>query len=182
MTIAWAVVSAPEPLRRVTVGVSEDGVLCLSFHGGRRALADAARRTGRTLVEDPQRTAVVTDQLTAYFAGDRTAFDVALDWSLSAGPTRQVLQALYAGVGYGQTTTYGELARTSGAFAGAGADGVLGARAVGTIMGGNPIPVIVACHRVLAADGLGGFGGGLPAKRWLLELEGVLPPTLDFDG
>ncbi|CAN5868394.1 hypothetical protein BH18ACT7_BH18ACT7_23550 [soil metagenome] len=47
-------------------------------------------------------------------------------------------------------------------------------------MGANPIPVIVACHRVLAANGLGGFGGGLPAKRWLLELEGSLPPPRDL--
>jgi methylated-DNA-[protein]-cysteine S-methyltransferase len=48
-------------------------------------------------------------------------------------------------------------------------------------MGANPIPVIVGCHRVLAVDGLSGFGGGLAAKRWLLELEGVLPPTLGFE-
>jgi methylated-DNA-[protein]-cysteine S-methyltransferase len=48
-------------------------------------------------------------------------------------------------------------------------------------MGANPIPVIVPCHRVLAADGLGGFGGGLAVKRFLLELEGALPPTLDFE-
>ncbi|MBA3524314.1 MAG: MGMT family protein [Geodermatophilaceae bacterium] len=99
---------------------------------------------------------------------------------MTSGATRQVLQALHAGVGYGTTTTYGELARASGAFV--GADGVLGARAVGTMMAANPIPLIVACHRVLAADGLGGFGGGLAAKRWLLELEGALPPTLDFSG
>jgi len=177
-TVAWARVPAPPPLRELTVGVTEDGVVCVSFHDGAQALARAARRTGRVLVEDPDRTTPVVEQLRGYLDGSRESFDLPLDWSLTSGATRQVLQTLYGEVGYGRTTTYGELARASGAFA--GADGVLGARAVGTIMGTNPIPVVVACHRVLAADGLGGFGGGLPAKRWLLELEGALPPTLDL--
>jgi O-6-methylguanine DNA methyltransferase len=58
----------------------------------------------------------------------------------------------------------------------------LAARTVGTIMGGNPIPVIVPCHRVVASDGLGGYSGGagVEVKRWLLILEGALPPTLDW--
>lgn len=178
MSIAWSRVPAPPPLRELTVGVTEDGVVCVSFHDGARALARAAQRTGRVLVEDRARTASVVEQLTAYLDGTRQDFDLPLDWSLTSGATRQVLRTLYAEVGYGRTTTYGELAKVSGAFD--GANGVLGARAVGTIMGANPIPVIVACHRVLAADGLGGFGGGLSAKRWLLELEGALPPTLDL--
>ena len=180
MSIAWPRGPAPAPMGALTVGVTEHGLVCLALHDGQRALAAAARRTGRKLVEDPAGTAEVAGQLVAYLAGERTAFDddVPLDWSLSTGSHRQVLQTLYADVGYGQTTTYGELARASGAYD--GADGVVGARAVGQVMGANPIPVIVPCHRVLAADGLGGFGGGLPAKRWLLELEGVLPPTLGF--
>lgn len=178
MTIAWARVPAPAPLVELTVGVTDDGVLCLSFHDGERELARVARRTGRRLVEDPSLTADVVEQLSEYFGGERQHVDVAVDWSLSGGATRQVLRTLHSEVGFGATTTYGELAIRSGAFV--GADGVLGARAVGSIMGANPVPVIVACHRVLAAGGLGGFGGGLPAKRWLLELEGALPPTLDL--
>ena len=54
------------------------------------------------------------------------------------------------------------------------------ARAVGGIMGSNPVPIVVGCHRVLAADGLGGFGGGLRTKEWLLAWEGSLTPTLDL--
>jgi len=180
MTMAWAMVAAPEPIRQLTVAVTDEGVACVAFHRGAEALAAAARRTGRRLVEDANRTDEAVRQLTDYLNGCRRDFDLPLDWSLSPGPQRTVLETLYAGVGYGETTTYGELARRSGAFP--GADGVLGARAVGSIMGANPIPIVVACHRVLAADGLGGFGGGLAAKRWLLELEGSLPPTLDFGG
>ena len=61
-------------------------------------------------------------------------------------------------------------------------DDTVPARAVGKIMGSNPIPVIVPCHRVLASDGLGGYSGGagVEVKRWLLILEGSLPPTLDW--
>ncbi len=178
MTLAWAVVPAPPPLRKLTVGVTDVGVLCLAFHDGAGALTAAARRTGHELVLDPARTDDARQQLAGYLAGERREFTLPLDWSLATGAQLSVLQRLAADVGYGQTTTYGELARSSGAFP--AADGVIGARAVGTIMGANPLPVLVACHRVLAVDGLGGFGGGLPAKRWLLELEGALPPTLDF--
>lgn len=180
--MVWVGVEAPAPLYRLTVGVGELGVLALCFRGGERAAQAAAAAAGHETVGADARTAEVRAQLTDYLAGRRTGFELPLDWSLTSGAQRIVLQALYADVGYGDTTTYGELARTSGAFD--GADGVIGARAVGQVMGGNPIPVIVPCHRVLAADGLGGFnrghGGGLELKRWLLELEGALPPTLDF--
>jgi len=178
MTIAWAVVPAPEPIRQLTVAVTEAGVARVAFDDGADALAATARRTGRRLVVDPAQTDEAAGQLADYLIGRRRVFELPLDWSLSTGSQRTVLETLYDEVGYGQTTTYGDLALRSGAFD--GADGVLGARAVGSIMGANPIPVIVPCHRVLAATGLGGFGGGLPVKRWLLELEGSLPPALDF--
>ncbi len=86
---------------------------------------------------------------------------------------------LAASVGYGETISYGRLASRAGLPA---ASDVPAARAVGSIMGSNPIPVIVPCHRVLAADGLGGYSGGagVEVKRWLLILEGSLPPTLDW--
>ena len=92
-----------------------------------------------------------------------------------------MLGTLLDSVGYGQTVTYGELARRSGL-----PDAGLPARAVGQVMGANPIPVIVPCHRVLASTGMGGYGGsgtgaGLAIKRWLLILEGSLPPTLDWE-
>lgn len=111
-------------------------------------------------------------QLTEYFAGDRTKFDIALDWYGVNGLRLTVLQLL-AEVPFGETVTYGDLAKGSGA-------GVTASQAVGGIMGSNPLPIVVPCHRVLAADGLGGFGGGLRTKEWLLAWEGVMPPALDW--
>jgi methylated-DNA-[protein]-cysteine S-methyltransferase len=118
-------------------------------------------------------------QLAEYFRGQRRAFDVPVDWSATSGAQRRVLEVLTESVRYGETTSYGALARAAGLAA---TDDVVPARAVGKIMGSNPIPVIVPCHRVLASNGLGGYSGGagLEVKRWLLVLEGSLPPTLDW--
>ncbi|KJL32301.1 methylated-DNA--[protein]-cysteine S-methyltransferase [Microbacterium azadirachtae] len=114
-------------------------------------------------------------QLGAYFAGERSGFDLPFDLGPQSDVTNAVLHALYDTVGHGQTVTYGELAERSGT--------TVPARAIGAIMGANPIPIIVPCHRVVASDGLGGYSGGAPGeglltKRWLLEHEGALPTAL----
>jgi len=104
-------------------------------------------------------------QLTDYFAGRRTTFDVPLE-ALGSPFEHRVWNALRA-IPYGTTTTYGELARRLG--------DAKATRAVGSANGANPIPIIIPCHRVVGAKGeLTGFGGGLDRKRWLLEHEGVL--------
>ena len=103
-----------------------------------------------------------------YFAGDATALDnLSIDLELAASEFhRSVYQTLRRMAPPGVTTTYGELA------AAAGRPGA--ARAVGTAMARNPVPIVVPCHRVLAAGGgLGGYGGGLDMKRSLLAIEGV---------
>jgi methylated-DNA-[protein]-cysteine S-methyltransferase len=103
-------------------------------------------------------------QLAEYFAGARRTFSVAL---APAGTSFQlkVWRAL-RDIPYGETLSYGELARRLGSNN--------GARAVGLANGSNPLPVIIPCHRVIGADGaLTGFGGGLPIKRALLQLEGA---------
>jgi methylated-DNA-[protein]-cysteine S-methyltransferase len=114
-------------------------------------------------------------QLREYLAGERRVFDLRLDWSLTRGSQRRVLSTLYTSVGYGETVTYGELAARSDL-----GSAYTAARGVGAIMGSNPLPVVVPCHRVMAADGLGGFGGGRATKEWLLAHEGVLTTALDF--
>jgi methylated-DNA-[protein]-cysteine S-methyltransferase len=116
--------------------------------------------------------ATAREQLGEYFDGDRTEFSVPLDWTGVSGLRLRVLKIL-ADVPFGATTTYGTLAAAAGEPS--------ASQAVGGIMGSNPLPIIVPCHRVLAADGLGGFGGGIRTKEWLLAWEGVLPPALDWD-
>jgi len=119
-------------------------------------------------------------QLGEYFAGQRRSFDLPVDWSGMSASQRQVLPVLLASAGYGETVTYGTLAHRAGL-----ADGgkVPAARVTGQIMGSNPCPIVVPCHRVVAGDGLGGYSGGtgIEIKRWLLIFEGALPPTLDWD-
>jgi methylated-DNA-[protein]-cysteine S-methyltransferase len=103
-------------------------------------------------------------QFGEYLAGERTAFDVPTS---AVGDTfQQRVWTLLKGIPYGETTTYGELARDLG-------DPAL-ARAVGRAVGSNPLSVIVPCHRVVGKDGkLTGYAGGLERKRFLLELEGL---------
>jgi methylated-DNA-[protein]-cysteine S-methyltransferase len=119
-------------------------------------------------------------QLGEYFAGQRRSFDLPVDWSGMSASQRQVLPVLLASAGYGETVTYGDLSRRAGV-----ADGghLPAARVTGQIMGSNPCPIVVPCHRVVASDGLGGYSGGagIEIKRWLLIFEGALPPTLDWD-
>ena len=114
-------------------------------------------------------------QLTAYFDGTLRRFDVPIDLGEQTAATRAVLTALHETVGQGETITYGGLAARSGTE--------VPARGIGSIMGANPVPLIVPCHRVVAGDGLGGYSGGdegrgLETKRWLLEHEGALPASL----
>ena len=106
--------------------------------------------------------AAVTEQLNEYFAARRTVFDIPL--TLEGAPfEREVWHALEE-IPYGETVSYGEIARRVSQPS--------AARAVGLANGRNPIAVIVPCHRVIGADGtLTGYGGGLERKRLLLELE-----------
>jgi methylated-DNA-[protein]-cysteine S-methyltransferase len=114
-------------------------------------------------------------QLDAYFAGRLTRFDIPIDLGAQTVATRAVLTSLHQTVGHGETLTYGGLAARSRTD--------VPARGIGSIMGANPVPLIVPCHRVVAGDGLGGYSGGAPGrgletKRWLLEHEGALPASL----
>jgi methylated-DNA-[protein]-cysteine S-methyltransferase len=106
----------------------------------------------------------VQRQLRAYFAGQRQAFDVPLA-PVGTMWQRRVWSEL-ARISYGQTISYAELARR--------ADNPSAVRAAGAANGRNPISIVIPCHRVIGADGrLTGYSGGLEAKRWLLNLEGI---------
>src|SRR5262245_23230720 len=110
-------------------------------------------------------------QLAEYLDSRRTEFELELDWAGVGADHRHLLEALCEVAPFGATVTYGELGRRAG---------IDDPRDVGALMGRNPLPLVVPCHRVVASDGLGGYGGGLELKRRLLELEGVLPPRLDL--
>jgi methylated-DNA-[protein]-cysteine S-methyltransferase len=170
-TLDWATIEAP--VGPVSVGCSAAGVARVRFGPppGREDRCPPGAAGGLL--------AVARDQLSEYFGRTRRSFDLPLDWGTASRARREVLCLLAETVRYGQTITYGSLARRL-----ARRDGrpEISARAIGSIMGSNPIPVIVPCHRVVAADGLGGFSGGSGTglKRWLLTLEGSLPAMLDF--
>jgi methylated-DNA-[protein]-cysteine S-methyltransferase len=115
-----------------------------------------------TLRRDDASLATARAQLAAYFAGERTEFDLPLAPE-GTSFQRKVWRAL-CDISYGETISYGELARRIGQ--------PTAARAVGLANGSNPLPIVVPCHRVIGADGsLTGFGGGIERKRWLLEHE-----------
>lgn len=129
-------------------------------------LVDLSDRVSPRVLEAPAELDEVRRELDLYFAGRLDHFDLPLDWRLSSGFRQRVLRAINR-IPYGQTRSYTEMARKAG--------NERAVRAAGTACGSNPIPLVVPCHRVLRTGGaLGGYGGGLPMKQALLELEGVL--------
>lgn len=111
------------------------------------------------------------DQLDRYFAGDLRRFDLELD--ARGTPFQREVWAELQRIPFGRTASYGELGRRLGR--------PRASRAVGAANGANPLPIVVPCHRVVAASGIGGFSGGLERKLALLRLEGVLLPTASSD-
>jgi methylated-DNA-[protein]-cysteine S-methyltransferase len=129
-----------------------------------------ARGISPRIVEAPASLDAVKRELDEYFSGRRQAFEIPLDWSLIGPFGRRVLGAT-AEIPYGGHLSYAEVAAEAGS--------PRGSRAAGNALGSNPIPIIIPCHRVLRSGGaLGGYGGGLDRKRYLLELEGALTPQL----
>ena len=164
-TTAWSVVESPIDDLLLT---GADGLL----HG--IWFSPVEERPGPSFAQVIERAAAIRDdadpvlvetarQLGEYFAGDRQAFYLPLH---PAGtPFQQRVWSALQTIPYGETWSYGELAAAIG-------KGPLASRAVGLANGRNPIPVVIPCHRVIGVDGgLTGFGGGLPRKRFLLELE-----------
>ncbi len=158
----WSVLPSPVGDLLLT---SENGQLTGIFFAPHKASHrqwDEARRTGIE-DDDAPALAVTRDQLGEYFAGARTEFDLPLQ-PVGTPFQLRVWQAL-TGIGYGETQSYGRVAERLGLVPGA-------SRAVGLANGANPISIVVPCHRVIGADGsLTGYGGGLPRKRLLLDLE-----------
>lgn len=169
-TVAFG--SVPTEMGDVLAAVTTDGLVATAFSDSPHIRAAIAARLKLAEAPSPARTDAIRTQLSRYFAGELREFDVDVDWRLMSDSQRRVLGTLYSTVPYGKVVTYGELASRSGSG--------IPPRGIGAIMGSNPIPIVVPCHRVVAGDGLGGFSGGtgVESKRRLLTLEGYLPPTL----
>ena len=161
---AWS----DSPIGPLLVASTPTGVVRVGFGSVKdpdAVLQDLADRVSPRVLESPSRLDVVRRELDEYFDGRRRSFDVALDWRLSSGFRRRVLEAIN-GIPYGSVASYRDVATAAG--------NPRATRAAGSACGSNPIPVIVPCHRVLRTGGaLGGYGGGLDKKVRLLSLEGV---------
>jgi methylated-DNA-[protein]-cysteine S-methyltransferase len=163
LDVAYRTVDSP--LGPLLVAATELGVVRVAFAGEDHdaVLQTLALRISPRILRAPGRLDGVARELDEYFAGRRRAFDVALDWRLSAGFRGAVLHHLVE-IGYGRTATYAAVAQLAG--------NPKAVRAVGSACATNPLPVLVPCHRVVRSDGgMGGYLGGVAAKRTLLSLE-----------
>jgi methylated-DNA-[protein]-cysteine S-methyltransferase len=149
------------------VAATDQGLCRVSFEPDPEEHLDLlARAFGPRVLRSPRAVDHARRQLDEYFEGERHEFALDVDLRATAPFARRVLAEL-AHVRYGETTTYGTLAGRVGA--------PRAARAVGTVMNRNPIPIVLPCHRVVGSTGkLVGYGGGLPLKERLLRLEGAL--------
>jgi methylated-DNA-[protein]-cysteine S-methyltransferase len=164
--IAYA--TAESPLGPLLLATTSRGLVRIGFptQDLDEILQDLADRISPRVVEAPARLDEVRRELEEYFESERKDFDLPLDWRLSRGFRSKVLHHI-ARIPYGETATYAEMAARAGsptAF-----------RAAGSACGSNPIPLVVPCHRVVATGGgLGGYGGGIEVKEYLLRLEGAI--------
>ena len=156
------------PIGELMVAVTPAGLAYVAFDDEDRGelLARFARELSPRILGSARATDEVRRELDEYFAGERRRFDLRVDRRLMGRFAWEVLRATRR-VGFGRTTTYGELAERVGR--------PRAARAVGNALGANPIPIVIPCHRVLrAGGGVGGYAGGPERKRLLLRLEGWL--------
>jgi methylated-DNA-[protein]-cysteine S-methyltransferase len=157
----------PSPLGDLVLAVTPRGLIRVAYGADERAdavLEELARRISPRVLEAPAALDEIRRELDEYFAGRRTSFDVPIDWRLHDGFGRRVLRAT-ARIPYGEVLTYTQVAAKAGS--------PRGSRAAGNALGSNRMPIVVPCHRVVAAGGkLGGYTGGVEKKEWLLHLEG----------
>ena len=165
LDVAYATLDSPAG--RLLVASTPRGLVRLAYLDEEGELEGVLEHLASTIspriLTSPRRLDEPRRELDQYFAGDRDRFDVALDWQLTRGFGRRVLQAT-AHIPFGSVSTYKQVAAQAGS--------PRGSRAAGNALGANPIPIIVPCHRVLhSTGGLGGYTGGLERKRLLLAIE-----------
>jgi methylated-DNA-[protein]-cysteine S-methyltransferase len=161
---------AESPFGTLLLAATRRGLVRLAFPEENldAMLEGLARRISPRIVEAPRALEEARRELEEYFSGRRRAFELELDWRLVGAFGRRVL-GVTSEIPYGGVLSYAEVAADAGS--------PRGFRAAGNALGSNPIPIVIPCHRVLRSGGaLGGYGGGLERKRFLLELEGAMAP------
>lgn len=162
-TVAYALLDTP--LGTMTAAATTRGLVRLAYVRERtdEVLDELATAISPRILEVPGRLDRVARQLDEYFDNRRESFDLTLDRRLIHGFGKAVLRATQR-IPYGSVSSYGEIAAEAG--------NRRAARAAGSALGANPLPIVIPCHRVLRAGGaLGGYGGGLATKEFLLDLE-----------
>ncbi|MFV8171630.1 methylated-DNA--[protein]-cysteine S-methyltransferase [Mycolicibacterium peregrinum] len=163
LDVAYRIVDSP--VGPLLVAATDQGLVRVAYanEGHDAVLQQLADKISPRILHAPTRLDTVARELDEYFAGIRRTFDIALDWRLSAGFRSTVLHRLPE-IAYGHTASYAAVAQLAG--------NPKAVRAVGTACATNPLPVVVPCHRVVRSDGaMGGYLGGVEAKRVLLDLE-----------
>jgi methylated-DNA-[protein]-cysteine S-methyltransferase len=169
LDVAYATLDSP--VGKLFLATTPRGLVRVAYLDGgdeSQVLEQLAAKVSPRVVAAAWRLDEPRRELDEYFAGRRRGFDVPVDWRLTRGFGRRVLQAT-ARIPYGTTATYRQVAGEAG--------NALASRAAGNALGANPIPIIVPCHRILhSGGGLGGYTGGLERKRLLLAVESGQPP------
>jgi methylated-DNA-[protein]-cysteine S-methyltransferase len=163
LDVAYTTIDSP--VGRLLLAATPKGLVRVAYavEDHDRVLDTLSQRLSPRVLRAPKRLDAAARELSEYFSGQRRAFDLPLDLSMSKG-FRQLVQRHLPEIAYGQTRTYGQVAALVG--------NPKAVRAVGTACATNPLPVVVPCHRVLRGDGTqGGYVGGPDAKKALLRLE-----------
>ncbi len=167
--VSYALVDSPVGV--LVAAVTPHGLACLSYEdhegGVDVVLERLAERLSPRILEAPARLDTIRRELDEYFAHRRTTFDVPIDWALVSPFGRKVLSAT-AAIPFGEVSTYGKVAALAGS--------PKASRAAGNALAGNPMPIVLPCHRVLhtGGRGIGNYTGGVHRKEALLRLEGVI--------
>ena len=160
--VAWT--DYDSPVGTLVLAATPEGLVTISYRDTEEVIDRLAAKLSPRVVSYPRRLDGVRRQLDDYFAGHRQHFDVDLDWRLATPFQREVLSVVRE-VGFGEVTTYQDVARAIGRPTASRAAGGANAR--------NPLPIVVPCHRVIGSDGsLTGYGGGVENKAYLLAMEG----------
>ena len=155
------------PIGEILIASTEKGLCRLDLvRNERDFVRSLSKEFDATVVRDDGRFLEMREMLDTYFAGKPIEFEVSFDLR-GTDFQRRVWSEMHK-IGYGRTKSYEDIAKAIGR--------PKAVRAVGNAVGGNPVSLMIPCHRVIRKDGtLGGFGLGLPVKKWLLKLEKVAP-------